>query len=209
MSGLGLRLVVGLGNPGQRYVGTRHNVGFRIVEGFAARHGISLNAERWRALYGRGTVAGRPTVCLKPQTYMNSSGQSLALALDEFSEVDPVQDLIVVYDDLDLAFGRLRLRPSGSGGGHRGMESIIAAVGGPLFPRLRFGVGRPLTHPGEVVDFVLAPFVEAETDALVLRTELAVDALDAFLGEGIEPAMKRFNSSPDSAFPGGGSAEGD
>jgi PTH1 family peptidyl-tRNA hydrolase len=139
---------------------------------------------------------------------MNSSGQSLALALDEYPEIDSVQDLIVIYDDLDLAFGRLRLRPSGSAGGHRGMESIIAAVGGPLFPRLRFGVGRPPENPGEVVDFVLAPFVEEEADALVLSTELAVDALDAFFAEGIEPAMKRFNSNPDSVSQGGGPAEG-
>jgi len=176
-----------------------------VVDAFAARHGIVQDAERWRALYGHGIVAGRPTACLKPQTYMNSSGQSLALALDEIPGIDPARDIIIVYDDLDLAFGRLRLRPSGSGGGHRGMESIIDAVGGGHFPRLRFGVGRPAESSGEVVNFVLAPFLAEESEALARSTELAVDALDAFLGEGIEPAMKRFNSRPEPVPQGGDS----
>jgi len=166
------------------------------VDAFASRHRISVGAERWEGEFGIGVAAGLATACLKPKTFMNASGRSLGLALEDSPEMDPSRDLIVIYDDLDLAFGRLRLRPSGSGGGHRGVESIIDALGGSRFPRLRFGVGRPLSPEGNVIDFVLSPFSEVEALALNGHVELAVDALDVFLAEGIETAMERFNPGP-------------
>ena len=134
---------------------------------------------------------------------MNASGESLSLALAACPEVDPVRHLIVIYDDLDLPFGRLRLRPSGGAGGHRGVESIIDALGNSLFPRLRFGVGRPPDPAGEVIDFVLSPFDEGgETSALGARIEEAVDAVDYFLLHGIGRAMESVNASPPPASSG-------
>ncbi len=170
-------------------------MGFRVLDAFASRHSIALDTERWGGRFGTGTVAGREIACLKPQTQMNASGRSVRLALDDRHAMDPARDLMVIYDDLDLTFGRLRIRPSGGGGGHRGVESIIEAVGSSAFPRMRFGVGRP-TDPGDpAADFVLAPFAADETEALDSRIEEAVDAVDVFLAEGIGPAMDRFNSA--------------
>jgi len=133
---------------------------------------------------------------------MNASGQSVAQALEAFPETAAARDLIVVYDDLDLPFGRLRLRPGGGAGGHRGVSSIIESLQSPDFPRLRFGVGRPAGRDEEVVDYVLAPFSEAETALLGARVEAAVDALDAFLERGIGAAMDEFNSEGSSGLSG-------
>ena len=182
-------------------MGTRHNIGFAIVAAFASRHGISLQEECWRARYGRGSVAGTPTGCLQPQTFMNASGESLGLALAECSELNPARDLLVIYDDLDLPFGRLRLRSSGGAGGHRGMESIIAALGDSQFPRLRFGVGRPPGPDREVIDFVLSRFDPEESATLASRMDEAVDAVDCFLTHGIDRAMEVVNAGTSPAAP--------
>ena len=140
-------------------------------------------------------MRGHEVACLKPQTQMNASGRAVRLALDDLGAVDPARDLMVIYDDLDLAFGRLRIRSSGGDGGHRGVESIIEAVGSSDFPRLRFGVGRPTGSGVPPADYVLAPFEADETDALGSRIDEAVDAVEVFIGEGIGPAMDRFNAA--------------
>ena len=152
-----------------------------------------LGEERWLGQFGRGKVAGQPVACLKPWTLMNGSGRALDRAVDASQQIDPARDLIVIYDDLDLGFGRLRLRPSGGAGGHRGVQSIIDSLGRSDFPRLRFGLGRPAEPVGEVIDFVLAPFDEDERAEIGARVEEAVNALETFLLDGIEPAMERFN----------------
>jgi len=189
-------LVAGLGNPGARYADTRHNVGFRIVAAFAQRHGIPGLPHACGGCFGRGRVeadAG-PALdvgVLQPQTFMNRSGEVVAEALRLFAVNDPETELIVVVDDVDLPFGRLRIRPSGGPGGHRGLANIIACLGTEAFPRLRFGIDRP---PGiETVDYVLQPFSESEEDRLDSLIAVAVDALDAMLFEGVTPAMNRFN----------------
>lgn len=186
-------------------------MGFRVLDAFASRHSIALDTDRWEGRFGAGIVAGREVACLEPQTHMNASGRSVRLALDDRHEIDPARDLMVIYDDLDLTFGRLRIRPSGSGGGHRGVESIIEAVGSPGFPRMRFGVGRPTDPGAEAADYVLAPFAAGETEFLVSRIEEAVDAVDLFLAEGIGPAMDRFNSEflPADSTDGPGNREQD
>jgi PTH1 family peptidyl-tRNA hydrolase len=191
--------VVGLGNPLPRYRVTRHNIGFRIVEAFADRHGLALNQERWLGRYGAGRAAGRDVGVLGPQTFMNSSGTSLLLALGECPEVDPARDLIVVYDDLDLAFGRIRLRASGGSGGQRGVQNIIDLLGRQDFSRLRFGLGRPSSEGEDVSDFVLRGFEPDELMALPGRISEATDVLDHFLHEGIESAMDRFNAGANPA----------
>lgn len=191
------RLIVGLGNPGSKYAATRHNVGFRIVEMLAARH-----QGEWRrdpALDSKiSLVEIGAEVCLlvQPQTFMNRSGAALIAALERWPELDPEKDLLIVYDDLDLPTGRIRLRPRGGGGGHRGIGDILRELDTKAIPRLRFGVG----HPGsasEVLDWVLQPF-GAEEESAVLPAALAraADAVEMTVREGVVPAMGQFNAIP-------------
>lgn len=179
--------MVGLGNPGRPYASTRHNVGFMVVEHLAARWNIDLGAPSGRLRTGTGRVAGAPAVLVEPQEYMNRSGESLG-SLDAGWRG---ADLIVIYDDMDLPAGRLRLRRSGGAGGHRGAASLIAHFGAE-FDRVRIGVGRPLSGM-DPAEFVLAEMSEAERESLQDGIALASDAVESILSEGIERAMDRFN----------------
>jgi len=192
-----VKLIVGLGNPGRRYASNRHNVGFRVAARFARRHGIDLAEERFGGRFGRG-CAGAPNGerldvgVLQPHTYMNHSGEAVAAALGYLPVDDPSEDVVVVYDDVDLPFGRLRIRPSGGSAGHRGLESVIQCLGGDRFARLRFGVGRP-EGAMETADYVLRNFSDEEEQQLETPMENAVKALDALLFEGLVAAMNRYN----------------
>lgn len=182
------RLVLGLGNPGERYRETRHNLGFRVVEELARRHRIALDRVECNSLVGESTEG---LVLAQPQTYMNRSGFA-ARCLLERRELPP-ENLLVVYDELHLPLGRLRLRPGGSPGGHRGIESIVESLGSAQVPRLRMGLGAEEGAPETWADFVLAPFLPEEreaVDAMILR---AADACEAWWREGVEAAMNRFN----------------
>lgn len=185
-------LIVGLGNPGRRYAGNRHNVGFQVLDRLAAAHGLAFTRHQGQALIATGQIADRPVILAKPQTYMNESGRAVA-ALVRFYRID-MPNLLVVYDDLDLPFGTLRLRPEGSAGGHHGMESIIAALGRQDFPRLRIGIGRP---PGRIdpVDYVLQDFDREQQEVLPELYDRAVKAIESFLSEGIVLTMSRHNTS--------------
>lgn len=192
-----MKLVVGLGNPGRRYEATRHSVGFRIVERFAARWGIELGERRYAGRFGRGALQGAEgepleVALLEPHTFMNRSGAAVDEALEGLGIEDPAADLLVVLDDVDLPFGRLRVRPSGGAGGHRGLGDVIEALGRSDFPRLRFGVGRPPALL-ETAEWVLEPFSEEEAAQLAERFEAASEALGAALLEGVVAAMNRFN----------------
>ena len=192
-----MKLVVGLGNPGRRYEATRHSVGFRIVERFAARWGIELGERCFSGRFGRGFVRGAEgepleVALLEPQTFMNRSGAAVGEALVGLGVEDPAADLLVVLDDVDLPFGRLRVRASGGAGGHRGLGDVIEALGRSDFPRLRFGVGRPLA-PLDTAEWVLEPFSEEEAARLGERIEAASEALESVLLEGVVAAMNRFN----------------
>jgi PTH1 family peptidyl-tRNA hydrolase len=188
-----VRLVVGLGNPGPEYAETRHNVGFRVVELVAARHGIALAERRFRGRFGTGRVRGVEVALLEPETWMNLSGRSVIEAVRELPLEDVTRDLLVVYDDLDLPFGRLRIRPAGGAGGHKGLGDIQDRLRRNDFPRLRFGIGRP--PPGDdPVDYVLSPF-GPEAVGLAARLDAAADAVEAIWLEGVEAAMNRFNAS--------------
>jgi PTH1 family peptidyl-tRNA hydrolase len=207
-----VKLIVGLGNPGPRYAGSRHNVGFRIIDRIARAQGIELLDDRFEGLYAEGCLAGgragrdreaERLGILKPETFMNRSGDSVALALSALPELQTERDLLVVYDDLDLPLGRLRLRPSGGAGGHNGMESIIEALGHQDFARLRFGIGRPQAAAetarearDEVIDFVLDGFTPGEERILAERIPAAVEAATTLLAEGAVAAMDRFNADP-------------
>jgi peptidyl-tRNA hydrolase, PTH1 family len=189
-----VRLVVGLGNPGPEYADTRHNAGFRIAECLAERHGIVLR-RRFRGRFGSGRIAGVESALLLPQTFMNLSGRSVVEAVRNLPLGELAEDLIVAYDDLDLPFGRLRIRPSGGAGGHRGLADVQDRLRRRDFPRLRFGIGRP--PPGEdPVDYVLAPFDAEQSAALAAALAAAADAVEGILADGVERAMNRFNASP-------------
>lgn len=190
------RLVVGLGNPGPEYVATRHNVGFRVVELLARRAGAVLVSDPGlRGRTARVRLAGRDCVLLEPMTFMNRSGETVAAALDRWPDLVPERDLLVVFDDLDLPPGRLRLRPGGGAGGHRGLADIVRVLGTQAIPRLRFGIGHPGTA-AQVVDWVLEPFTAAEeAEILPPAIERAADAVESVLGEGMTIAMGRFNAA--------------
>ncbi len=190
------RLVVGLGNPGARHAATRHNVGFRVVERLAARHGADFEAsEALAGRLARLVVGGVGCALLEPSTFMNRSGDSVAAALARWPGLVPERDLLVVYDDLDLPLGRLRLRPGGSAGGHRGIADIARALDTTAIPRLRFGIG----HPGSaaaVVDWVLEPFLpQDEAERLPAAIDRAADAVVCVLVDGLATAMDRFNAA--------------
>ena len=193
-----MKLVVGLGNPGPRYANTRHNVGFRVVERFAADHGIALDREDFGGRFGRGVLRGAPhpaeVALLLPLTFMNLSGDSVAEAVASLPVEDPA-DLLVVFDDVDLPFGKLRMRKAGGAGGQRGLAHTIERLGTKAFPRLRFGVGRP-QGGHDTADHVLQGFARDEERALPEHLARAADAVTVALAEGVDIAMNRFNPDP-------------
>jgi PTH1 family peptidyl-tRNA hydrolase len=187
-----MKLIVGLGNPGPEYARTRHNVGFQCLDYIAARHNISFDKKNMKAIWGKGSVAGKDVILAKPQTFMNLSGQSVG-EIVRFFKLDPKQDLLVIYDDLDLPVGKLRLRPNGSSGGQNGLRNIIDLLGTPDIQRLRVGIGRP--RQGTARDRVLNDFSKEEQvvmDQIYSRVEQAVLI---WLTEGMIPAMDRFNAA--------------
>ena len=188
----GPALVVGLGNPGPDYAETRHNVGFRVVELLAARAGGGrFSRHRTNADVLEARLAGRRVVLAKPRTYMNVSGGPVAGLAKYFSV--PIEDLVVVHDDLDLGFGVVRLKRGGGEGGHNGLRSISSAVGTKDYLRVRFGIGRP---PGrqDPADFVLKRFSGAEQKELEFAVDLAADATEALLSDGLESAQNKFHA---------------
>jgi PTH1 family peptidyl-tRNA hydrolase len=188
-----MKLFVGLGNPGASYARHRHNVGFMALERIAERYGAGPWKKRFHGLTSEAQIGGRKVVLLKPQTFMNDSGRAVG-ALLRFYKI-PIEQLLVIYDELDLPFGAIRLRPDGGAGGHNGMRSIIQHLGGNQFARLRIGIGRP---PGRMdpAAFVLQDFGRDETPELDAMLDRAGQAIDTFLAAGITAAMNQFNPTP-------------
>ncbi len=184
-------LVVGLGNPGSEYAAHRHNVGFHVVDALARAHGLAfVRHKAAQARVAEGPIAGRSVVVAKPQTFMNLSGKSVARLARDYQI--PPERILVVYDDLDLALGRLRLRANGGSGGHKGMRSIIDLLGTQDFPRIRVGIDRP---PGSMdpADYVLEPFDREQAEAIREAVQRAVAAVECWLTEGIRVAMDQYN----------------
>jgi PTH1 family peptidyl-tRNA hydrolase len=183
-------LIVGLGNPGREYASHRHNIGFMAADRWVAAHALSFNKIQHHAIIAQGRSGERRIIVAKPQTYMNESGRAVG-ALLRFYKV-PVERLLVIFDDLDLPFGAIRLRAAGGAGGHNGMRSIIQHLGGNQFARLRIGIGRP---PGRMdpAAFVLQDFNRAEAAELDTLLDRAAQAIDLFLTAGITAAMNQFN----------------
>ncbi|HBV99270.1 MAG: peptidyl-tRNA hydrolase [Peptococcaceae bacterium BICA1-7] len=186
-----MHLVVGLGNPGREYARTRHNMGFMLVDMLAGKLGVAVEKPLFKSFTGRAPVPGSNMILAKPQTYMNLSGQSVAALLNWFKI--PVANLIVVYDDLDLPPGKIRIRARGGHGGHRGMESIIGNLNSGDFPRIRVGIGRPENADYEVSDWVLGRLSEEEEKLSGEALKRASEAVIALVADGVEAAMNRFN----------------
>lgn len=185
-------LIVGLGNPGDTYVKHRHNVGFQSVKYLADRHGLSFGEKQSKARIASGTIRGQRVVLAKPFTFMNGSGEAVA-PLVRWHKLDPQRELLVVYDDLDLPFGTLRIRTNGSAGGQNGMKSIIQQLGTQEFPRLRVGIGRP-PQGWDPRDYVLGNWSREQTEQLPELYARVADAVELFVAEGLIAAMNRFNT---------------
>lgn len=185
-----MRWIAGLGNPGAAYQGTRHNVGFMVIDELARRWGISVTQNKCKALIGEGNVQGTKVVLIKPMTYMNLSGESVRSFLDYFKA--EVKDGLIVYDDLDTEIGKLRLRYQGSAGGHNGIKSLIQHLGTQTFDRVRMGISRP--QPGmNIADYVLSTFPKSEHEKLSAMVADACDAIEFRLKAPFEETMAKFN----------------
>src|SRR3972149_3677923 len=191
-------LIVGLGNPGTKYKNTRHNIGFMAVDYLSGANSIKCSNLDFNSQWGRGIICEREVILAKPQTFMNLSGKAVKVLSGFFHKES--EDIIVIYDDIDLDLGAIRIRAKGSSGGHRGIESIIEQLGTKNFPRIRLGIGRPKDktqdQTGDVADYVLSPFNSEEKTVLKQILDKTKDAIDVILKDGIEKAMNRFNKTP-------------
>ena len=191
-----MKLIVGLGNPGAEYARSRHNVGWMIADAFAAKFRIDINKHEKEALTGTGRVGGGAVMVAKPLTYMNRSGEAVKLLTNAYLESP--EDLMVVYDEIDLPLGKLRLRERGSPGTHNGMRSVVESLATESFPRLRFGVrGANYAEDGRLRDYVLDDFEDNELPVVHRTIERAVDALVLFARGELKRAMNEFNREPD------------
>ncbi|KAL6848611.1 hypothetical protein ACP4OV_021194 [Aristida adscensionis] len=192
-------LFVGLGNPGRMYKGTRHNIGFEMIDAIAEAEGISVSTKQFKALVGKGLIGDVPVMLAKPQTFMNASGESVGQLVSYFKI--PLDQLVVIYDDLDLPFAKLRLLPKGGHGGHNGMRSIIDHLKQSReFPRLRIGIGRPPGDAG-VIGFVLRSFTKQEQEEIDFTLRRGLEAVRIILLEGFNKGATFVNTPPPSEMP--------
>ncbi len=185
-------IIAGLGNPDRRYENTRHNVGFDVIDALAAKYNISMNERKHKAICGRGLVAGVRVLLVKPQTYMNLSGESIADIL-HFYKLDPAEDLIVIFDDISLKPGNIRIRTKGSAGGHNGIKSIIARTGSSEFSRIKVGVGEK-PEGWDLADHVLGRFSKEERECVEEAIKDAVSAAEYMVCDETNRAMNEFNA---------------
>ena len=184
------KLIVGLGNPGPKYLWTRHNAGFIVLDRFSRQAGIAVTRKSFGGLYGEGSYRGERLFLLKPQTFMNLSGRSAAEAL-RFHKLSPAE-MIVIHDDLDIPFGQLKVKEGGGHGGHNGLRSLMQELAGGSFVRLRVGIGRP--ERGDAADYVLSNFGREELNLLPTLAEEVVGALEMLLAEGVAKTMSLYNN---------------
>lgn len=194
----GRYLIVGLGNPGRTHLYNRHNIGFMVVDRLAERHDIEMKRVQNKAILGSGRIADRAVILAKPQTFMNLSGEAVGSLVNYYRV--PITNILVVYDELDIPFGVIRLREKGGAGGHNGMRSIIQHLGND-FARMRMGIGRP---PGRIdaAGFVLQDFSRDDLPLVSEMLAAAVEAIDFFIRHGIDLTMSRFNGPVDLSTPG-------
>lgn len=184
-------VIAGLGNPGSRYSGTRHNVGFDTIDIIADKYGIAIDFEKHKAACGKGVIEGNKVLLVKPLTFMNLSGDSIAEVVNYY-KVDPEEELIVISDDIDLDPGRIRVRAKGSAGGHNGLKNIIERTGTDRFSRVKIGVGAK-PYGWDLADWVLAPFTEDTIEDMAEAKIKAANAAVSIMLDGPEAAMNKFN----------------
>ena len=188
-------LIVGLGNPGKEYAGTRHNIGFAAVDCIAEKYNIELNREKFKGVFGEGFINNKKVILLKPTTYMNLSGESIREVVNFYKISN--EEIIVIYDDISLEVGRLRIREKGSHGGHNGIKSIIANLSSDVFPRVKIGVGGP---KGDLVSHVLGKFSNSEIEILRESIMATSEAVTTILSKDTKEAMNKFNGFKASAI---------
>lgn len=184
-------IIAGLGNPSKEYKNTRHNIGFDVIDCIADKNGIDVTTIKHKALIGKGMIGSEKVILVKPQTYMNLSGESL-IDVCQYYKIDIEEELIVIYDDIALDVGAIRVRKEGSAGGHNGMKSIIQHLGTDKFMRIRMGVGeKPKGY--DLADYVLGHFTQAERELMDAGAVDALNAVELIMSEGISKAMNRYN----------------
>jgi PTH1 family peptidyl-tRNA hydrolase len=181
-------LIVGLGNIGKQYEHTRHNVGFDVIDLISGKYNISINREKFKGVYGEGSIAFKKVILLKPSTYMNLSGESVREVVNFYKISN--EEIIILYDDISLEVGRLRIREKGSAGGHNGIKSVIANLGTDIFPRIKVGVGQPRS---ELVSHVLGKFNIEDREKVSKVFDASVDAVECIINYGVSEAMNKFN----------------
>ncbi len=184
-------IIAGLGNSGKKYTGTRHNMGFEALDAVAAKYNIDIKKSRFNALYGEGTIEGEKVVLVKPQTFMNLSGEAVR-EFKNWYKTDTSQ-IIIIYDDVSLPVGKMRIRKKGSAGGHNGMKSIIYQLNSDEFPRIKLGVGSPENPEFDLADYVLGKFTKDEVKILIQTAINTADAVGEIIKNGCEKAMSKFN----------------
>ena len=184
-------IIVGLGNPGARYVNTRHNIGFDVIDALCAKFDIKLNKSKFKAIFGEGKIGGERVVIAKPQTFMNLSGEAVQ-ELKAWYKTEN-SEIIIVYDDVSLPVGKLRVRPKGSAGGHNGIKSIILTLNTDEFPRVKIGVGAPPNPDYDLADYVLGKFSKSEIDELIPVAVRAVGEIEEIITSDCATAMNKFN----------------
>lgn len=181
-------LIVGLGNPGKEYEDTRHNIGFKVVDNIAKEYNIEINRQKFKGVYGEGFINGEKVILLKPTTYMNLSGESVREVMNFYNMEN--DEILIIYDDISLDVGKLRIREKGSAGGHNGIKSIIAHVGNDVFPRIKVGVGQPNS---DLIKHVLGRFTKEEITTLDESIEAATKATAEIIKSDAKTAMNQFN----------------
>lgn len=183
--------IVGLGNPGLKYENTRHNAGFLTIDYLANKYGIDVKKSKFKSLYGQGVISGQKVMLVKPQTYMNNSGEAVR-EIKNFYKFD-IDKLIVIYDDIDIEFGTIRIRKKGSAGTHNGMKSIIYQIQDDKFPRIKIAVGKKPEYM-DLANFVLSGFTEKEAEVIREEIKLAADSIETMIETDIDMSMNKFNS---------------
>ncbi|WP_315070332.1 aminoacyl-tRNA hydrolase [uncultured Clostridium sp.] len=181
-------LIVGLGNPGKEYEDTRHNIGFKVIDNIAKEYNIEINRQKFKGVYGEGFINNKKVMLLKPTTYMNLSGESVREVVDFYNLEN--SEVIVIYDDISLEVGKLRIRDKGSAGGHNGIKSIIAHLGSDIFPRIKVGIGQP---NGDLVKYVLGKFTREEMTILSESIDASTKATEEIIKSDVKTAMNQFN----------------
>ena len=183
--------IVGLGNPGLKYENTRHNAGFLTIDYLANKFGIDVKKSKFKSLYGQGVISGQKVMLVKPQTYMNNSGEAVR-EIKNFYKFD-IDKLIVIYDDIDIEFGTIRIRKKGSAGTHNGMKSIIYQIQDDKFPRIKIAVGKKPEYM-DLANFVLSGFTEKVAEVIREEIKLAADSIETMIESSIDMSMNKFNS---------------